>query len=107
MNTPNTFKPNITTLIENGIKLSKIQDLDIGKVVIYPPSLNYLGDEFVSRYYNCFKLPVKWFSFADGTPNIEFFPIIKDKDIIFLFDTLDIKNIIPSLMFYNLFQSII
>lgn len=93
----NTFKPDITTLIENGIKLSKLVNLGNSKIVIYPPFLDYLGDEFVSKY-ECFKLPIKWFSFADGTPNIEFFPVIKDRDIIFLFDTLNIKEMMPSLM---------
>lgn len=93
------FQPKISNVIDNAVELSRYEKIidEDQKIVIYHPNLNYLGDDFVSKY-NCFKLPIQWDKFPDQTPNIQYYPCIKNQDIIFLLDTYNLNDFMPQLM---------
>jgi len=99
MQSLNKYVPDMSSVIDGMIKIVDLTPLDKDTTFIaYPPSLNHLGNNIVTKYKNCFKLPIQWSTFPDGTPNMRMFPRIKDKDIIFLFDGLDLSNSLSQLM---------
>lgn len=82
-------------MIDNLVQTQKYRSI-LGpdtKIVIYHHCMSYSGDQIVAKF-NCFKLPVVWNTFADGTPNLRYTPIVMHRDVIFVLDTLNLNNLV-------------
>lgn len=85
--------------INDLLELEKLTNFskNINHILVYHPSMEYLASTIINNY-EVFNLPVMWNRFDDSTPNIRFLPLIKNKNVTFLLNCLDLNIMIDQLI---------
>jgi phosphoribosylpyrophosphate synthetase len=85
--------------IDDLLELEKLTNFskNLKHILVYHPSMEYLASKIIKNY-EVFNLPVMWDRFDDSTPNIRFLPLIKNKNITFLLNCLDLNIMIDQLI---------